>query len=122
MDLTANEVKLFAVYTNSDLTEGRGSEYVLYFCRTRSTAVRLSKKNYIMGTDCPIREITGYEIDHKIYLNGVRIQEPNDEDLKNETAARAKQKAIEAKEAALAKAKLLGLSDEDIKALSTDVC
>lgn len=53
----------FVVYSNTDLIEGRGSEYPRDICLSEITANRLSKSSYIQRTDCPIytRKIFRYE-------------------------------------------------------------
>ena len=109
--MTATET-LWGVYTNTDLTEGRGREYVKAFCKLRATAVRMSKRGYVQGSDNPIYPI------HVLVLDGERVlptslllvQEPTPEDV-------AAEKVFEAMEAALAKAKALGLTDEEIAAI-----
>ena len=104
------EVKVYAVYTNTDRTEGRGHEYVLYFCQSLTTAIRLGQGRYVQGSNCPVKEVTGYRIDNKLYVTGNHIELPTEEDI-------AEDKAREAKEAALAKARSLGLSEEEIAAI-----
>lgn len=98
---------LYSVWCNTDRTEGRGYEYVKYFCELKSTAIRLSKKGYVQGSDCPVKEISGYIIDGKLYLPHVMVEYPTKEDLEQE-------KIIAAREAAFEKAKSLGLTEEDI--------
>lgn len=51
----------YSVYTNSDLTEGRGYHIPLALCESESTAVRLGKKKYVQGSDCPVNELTANE-------------------------------------------------------------
>lgn len=111
------EVTVYAVYTNTDCTEGRGQEYVLYFCQSLSTAIRLGKNRYVQGSDCPVHEVTGYRIDNKLYVTGNRIEPPNSADIAEDKAREAKDKAKVAKDAAISKARTLGLSEEDIAAL-----
>lgn len=72
--MKAKEKTLYAVYTNSDLTEGRGREYVIHFTTHSSTANRLGKGKYVMGSNCPVRKVTAYEIDGKTYVTGVAIE------------------------------------------------
>lgn len=48
------EVEVYAVSTNSDLTEGRGREYdILYFTKEED-AKKAAKGGYVMGSDCPV--------------------------------------------------------------------
>jgi hypothetical protein len=115
---TPKQKTVYAVWTNTDLTEGRGREYVQYLCEKRATALRKAKRNYVMGTDSRVTE-------EKLFNSGsgwygpVRVIEPSQEDLRAEEQLVAEQKAKDAKQAAIAKAKQLGLSDEDIKALNS---
>lgn len=110
------EQTVYAVWTNTDLTEGRGREYVQYLCEKKSTALRRAKKNYVMGTDSRVTEEKIFQSGYQWY-GPVRIIEPSREDLQAEEQLIAAEKAKTAKEAAIAKAKSLGLSDADIKAL-----
>lgn len=51
------ECEAWAIYTNSDLVEGRGVEYIKHYCLLKETAKRLAKGNYVQGTDCPIQKV-----------------------------------------------------------------
>ena len=103
---------LWAVKTNTDLTEGRGREYVKAFCKLRATAIRLSKRGYVQGSDCPVEPVEVMLLDGKRVLPAsvVLVQEPNFDD-------EATEKRIIAGEDALAKAKGLGLTDDEVLAL-----
>jgi len=107
---------LWAVYTNSDLTEGRGRQYVKHFCRTEATAKRLAKREYVQGTDCPVEPVKVLFLDgkHVLPANMIHVVEPTDEDLRA-------QERISAHRIALEKAKTLGLSDDDIKAIRGNI-
>lgn len=106
------EIVLWAVSTNSDLTEGRGRQYIAHFCRTEATARRLAKRNYVQGTDCPVEPIKVLELDgrHVLPMSLLKIEDPSKEDL-------IAGEKIDAHRAAVARAKELGLSDDEIKAL-----
>lgn len=54
---------IYGVFTNSDLTEGRGTEYPLHHCRLRATAVRLAKGQGVMGSDAKVKPIRVVNID-----------------------------------------------------------
>lgn len=103
---------LWAVYTNSDLTEGRGQEYVAHFCETEATAQRLAKRGYVQGTDCPIQPVEVLELDgrHVLPTSLLNIVRPTDEDKAAEIRLAAKKQAFE-------KARSAGLTDEEIKLL-----
>jgi len=109
--------KVFAVWTNTDLTEGRGTEYIECYTELRSTAIRLARGNYVMGTDSRVTEVTMFFKDGRWYAPGVLIIEPSQEDLREERKIEAEIAAAEAKARALVRAKELGLSDDEIAAL-----
>lgn len=103
---------LWAVWTNSDLTEGRGRQYVKHFCKAQATALRLAKRGYVQGTDCPIKQVEVLELDGKHVLPAslINIEHPTVEDEAMEVHLTAKQQALD-------KAKAAGLTDEEIKLL-----
>ena len=112
----------YVVWTNTDLTEGRGSEYPLAICETLSTAMRLAKGKYVMGSDCRVNEVTLYrtklsERGFYHWFGPVRIIEPSKEDLEKENFLREQKEKEEARKAILEKARALGLTDEEIKVL-----
>ena len=112
----------YVVWTNTDLTEGRGSEYPLAICETLSTAMRLAKGKYVMGSDCRVNEVTLYrtklsERGFYHWFGPVRIIEPSKEDLEKETFLKEQKEKEEARKAILEKARALGLTDEEIKVL-----
>lgn len=113
---TPKQRTVYAVWTNTDLTEGRGREYVQYLCEKKSTALRKAKKNYVMGTDSRVTEEKLFQSGYAWY-GPVNVIDPTQEDLRVEEQLAAEAKAKSAKEAAIEKAKSLGLSDADIKAL-----
>lgn len=115
----------YVVWTNTDLTEGRGSEYPLAICETLSTAKRLAKGKYVMGSDCRVNEVTLYQT--KLSERGfyhwfgpVRIIEPSVEDLEKEDFLREQKEKKEKRDIVLEKARVLGLSDEEIKVLQNE--
>lgn len=103
---------LWAVYTNDDLTEGRGRQYIKHFCKTRATAVRLAKGGYVMGTDCPVEPVEALFINgmHVLPTSFIPIVYPSRDD---EIA----QQRMDERRQVLEKAKALGLTDDDIAAL-----
>ena len=109
--------KYYAVWTNSDLTEGRGQQYVMAYTELEATAIRIGKGKSVQGTDCDITIETFRYIDGKWYAPGPRIIEASKEDRAVEERLEIQRKKKKEKEAAIAKAKSLGLSDEEIKAL-----
>lgn len=111
------ETKLvWRVVGNEDCTEGRGPIYTMHLCEKKSTAIRLGKKKYVQGGDCPI------EKEELVLFNGrwcgpVKIIVPTDYDLAHEEILRAAEDRRKSKEAAIEKAKSLGLSSDEVAAL-----
>lgn len=103
---------LWAVYTNTDLTEGRGNQYVKHFCKTKATALRLAKGGYVQGCDCPVKpvEVLNFEGNAVLPASLIQIVNPTREDEAEDARLAAKQIALE-------KAKAAGLTDDDIKLL-----
>ena len=116
---------VYVVWTNTDLTEGRGTSFPLHVCEKLSTATRLAKGKSVMGTDCPISESNALRIkftdvqNHFLYdwFTLGRVIPPNKEDAAEEEKLEKQRRIQAAKEAAIEKAKAAGLSDEDIEAL-----
>ena len=114
--MTNETQKAYAVWSNTDLTEGRGYQYAKYICYIEATAIRLSKGAYVMGSDASVTEIE--LIMHNNHWCGpVYIHGPNTTDTEMEKKLELKRKADEAKAAAILKAQVLGLTAEDIAAL-----
>lgn len=103
---------VWVAYTNTDCTEGRGHDVPIAVCATESTAARLAHRRYVQGSNGPVRTAELVKIDGKWYAPSaaINIVEPSSEDL-------IAQAAIDAKRAALAKAKAAGLTDADLAAL-----
>lgn len=100
---------LWAVCTNTDLTEGRGREYVEHFCKLRSTAVRLAKKSYVQGSDGPVVPVEVLVLDGQRVLPAalIKVEQPTKED-------EAAEKRWLTTNEAITRAKAAGLFDDDI--------
>jgi len=100
----------YIVYTNTDLTEGRGQQIVLGICELPTTAARIGARKYVQGSDCPVSPTTLYKHDGRWY-GPVTVHAPTcaDQDAYNVQVK---------KDAVLAKAKSLGLSEQEIELLS----
>lgn len=107
-----NRVLVYAVYDNTDHSEGRGREFVRAYTKLESTALRLAKRSYVQGSDAPINRVTLYQFGDKYFplSSIVRVVEPNAEDVILEERAKTFLGVIE-------KAVSLGLSPEDIEIL-----
>tara|TARA_R110000851_G_scaffold325868_1_gene494059 strand:+ start:338 stop:673 length:336 start_codon:yes stop_codon:yes gene_type:complete len=97
------------VIGNTDNTEGRGRNVVLHTCQIRATAIRLSRKKGVMGSDAHIEKGIAFT-DNNVTYGKVCIENPSREDV-------VYQQKIDDHEALIAKAKQLGLSEEEIKSL-----
>lgn len=103
---------VYVAYTNTDCTEGRGRDVPIAVCAAEATAIRLARKQYVQGTDGPVRTMELVKIDGKWYAPSaaINVEEPTREDV-------ATQAAIDAKRVAVEKAKAAGLTDADLLAL-----
>lgn len=103
---------VWVAYTNTDCTEGRGHDVPIAVCAAEATALRLARRQYVQGSDGPVRTMDLVKIDGKWYapISAINVIAPTRED----TAAQA---AIDAKCEAIAKAKAAGLTDADLLAL-----
>ncbi len=95
--------------TNDDLTEGRGNQRVLHVCETEETARRLGKRNYVMGSDCPVEKSVAVKIGYRWLVPG-EIQPENEADKKLRIAKEERQKVID-------KMRDSGFSEEEIAKL-----
>lgn len=113
------ERKVWIVWTNTDLTEGRGTQFAIHYCEAEITARRLAKKNYIQGTDCPITE-------GKLFFDGTNWYGPGPM-VTTMSPADQREQAIfdegiaheQRRKAAILRARELGLSAEDIALISS---
>ena len=104
------ETTMYIVYTNSDLTEGRGWEHPLYYTESMSTAMRLGRKKYVQGSDCPIYEKKVYKSGNTYYAP-VKLEPATVEDRKQDELRKLRFAALE-------KAAAAGLTEEEIRLLS----
>lgn len=101
--------KAWAVIGNSDLTEGRGASYIKSIHWLKASAIRAGKKGYVMGTDCPVEEVILYERGPQWY-GPVCVQGPTKDDERT-------QAELDKVDAALEKARKLGMTDEELATL-----
>ena len=103
---------VFVVWTNTDCTEGRGYQYPIHVCQKRSTALRLSKRKGVQGTDAEVTTGLAVKVNGS-WLANVRIERPTAEDDKL-------QAIIDAKDAVIAKMVAAGISDDEMKILGVN--
>ena len=89
------EVKeVWIVQTTKDMTEGRTPSTNWKVCETESTARRIGKGRFVMGSDCPIEKSFAVKIGHSWFYPG-EIVHANDDDLRLEERKAAKMSLIE---------------------------
>lgn len=98
---------VFVVWTNTDCTEGRGYQYPIHVCQKRSTAIRLSKRKGVQGSDAQVTTGLAVKVNGS-WLADVRIERPTAEDDKA-------QAIIDAKDAVIAKLVAAGISYEELQ-------
>ena len=108
---------MFAVFTNVDLNEGRDQEYAFAFCELEATAKRLAKGRYVQGTDCRYRKVDVLRVGDCYYFPHAYIAPATPEDRDIEQKLIEEKRKLDAKTAAIAKAKALGLTEKEIAAL-----
>jgi hypothetical protein len=103
---------VWVAYTNTDCTEGRGHDVPIAVCAAEATALRLARKQYVHGSDGPVRTMELVKIEGRWYApsSALTVIEPTREDI-------AAQVAIDARRDAVAKAKAAGLTDADLMAI-----
>lgn len=75
----------------------------------KASAIRAGKKGYVMGSDCPIEEVTLYARESQWY-GPVSVQGPTKDDER-------KQAEMDKVDAVLDKARKLGVTDEELATL-----
>lgn len=110
----------YVVWRNTDLTEGRGSRYPFAVCRLEATAERLAHKNDVQGTNCKITEEPVYGVAGGLrgtILGPITINHGTKEDALKEEEKQKQRKQKEKRDAVIAKAERLGLTQDDIEIL-----
>lgn len=101
---------IYEVYTNTDLTKGRGNKKHVAYCENIFTAYRLSKGIGVQGCDGYIDEVVAYKIDGNRWYAPVTILWP-EEDV-------ARKNLDDNIKIAVDKARKAGLTQEEIQLLS----
>lgn len=108
----------FAVYSNSDLTEGKGRIELVYITKLEATARRLAKGRGVMGSDAIVDTIKLPTI-NGIPYQPAQVVNPTIEDETNEVALYAARALKYKKAKLLEKLKEDGYSQEDIELLKS---
>lgn len=108
-----NTRKVYVVWTNTDLTEGRGSVVPQYICALKATALRLAKGINVQGSNGEITESTvTYDSNQISYIGPVKIIQGNLEDEEKEKRLQERQ--------AIAR-KIIGITKEELRIIMTDL-
>lgn len=107
---------VWIVWTNTDLTEGRGGEYPLYVCESETTANRMSKKRGVQGSDARVERFDAVLFANR-WCAPVQIQQPTIEDREADKRVEQARIADQRLHEALQRAREAGLSEEDIAIL-----
>lgn len=113
----------YVAWSNTDCTEGRGYEYPIAVSWNEETAKRHGKGKYVMGSNCRVTKevalkVSDGSITGKRWLAPVRFETETEADRKAQAKKFLEESRKQKREEAIKKAKELGLSDEDLKALS----
>jgi hypothetical protein len=101
--------RVWIVWQNTDLTEGRGSNEPIAICETEATARRIGKGKNVQGSDCTVSAFDSPRIDGA-WVAPYKFVYATRED-------EALERRIVARREAVAKARELGLSEDEILAL-----
>lgn len=99
----------YVAWTNTDICEGRGIPVPKAICELESTAIRLGEKGSVQGADCSVEKVEIFNYRCRWY-GPIHLIKPKEQD-------KAEQKRIDAKAAAIEKARSLGMTIEEIKLL-----
>lgn len=108
MEIESKDV--WVAWTNRYLADGKVCSIPHVVCEIEATAIRMGKD--VQGANCNIKKELAVRVKNKWLIPG-RIISPSKEDKISQCKLDKKREAIE-------KAKSSGLSDEDIKTLSSN--
>ena len=101
--------KVYVVWSNTDLTEGKGYQFPLAVCELKATAIRMGKRAYVQGCDCPIEEVEVFWKD-RCWWGPVWVSPGTQADAHEEPIITAREEAIK-------KAREKGLTEDEIAAI-----
>lgn len=104
--------KIWVAWSNTDCIEGRGARYPIHYCEAKATALRLGKRKSIQGSTDVTSATVFSRNGHNGWYGPIHIIPPSDKDAIQE-------KSIEKHNKLVQKALDAGLTEDDIKALST---
>lgn len=107
---------IYVVWTNTDLTEGRGDQIPIAYALSPTTAKRLAHKSGVHGCDADVRQFEAI-LHGGRWCAPVRLELPSPEDREEDAKMARAEAARAAKAAAIEKARSLGMTEEELKAL-----
>jgi hypothetical protein len=104
--------KLYVVFTNTDLTEGRGYQIPIAWSVNKYTAQRMARGEGVMGSNADVRVVDTLLVEGKQYLalDYVLLEHPTKED-------KLKEQQEEERNTILTKMKELGVTEEMLNGL-----
>lgn len=109
-DITITDTKeVWVVYTNIDLTEGRGYQYPIHVCGSPATAARMAIRKGVQGSDAHVHKEIAVKV-RGSWLAPVSIIEPNDADRRADALNAERLRVMD-------KARAAGLTDDEIRML-----
>jgi hypothetical protein len=105
---------VWCVWSNTDILDGRGLEYIEYYCDLYSTARRLAREKYVGGTNCPITRENLLKMNDTWYSPCPNVLTGTREDIEEEKKLQSKNEM----DNAISRARELGLSENDILVLT----
>jgi hypothetical protein len=110
-------ILLYVVYTNTDLTEGRGREVPVDWSHSKATAKRLAKGSGVQGSDAEVRKVPAFYVD-KVLYGPVDVEIPTAEDVQidrkeEETRAALDRRVLILQQAGDAIKRDLGISQKE---------
>lgn len=100
---------VYVAWSNTDLTEGKGSVVPYVVCKSEATALRLGRKKNVHGADCHVTQEYALKLG-QIWLVPGYIRYPSKEDSEHDVLLEKRRKA-------LIKAREAGLSEDEINTL-----
>jgi hypothetical protein len=99
--------EIYVVWTNTDLTEGRGKQIPIAYSVSMRCALRLAKGKGVMGSDADVRSFTA-DLRNGYVCAPVQLVEPTKKDIDLDDNDARRQSAID-------KALQLGVSEDELK-------
>ncbi|WP_139231097.1 hypothetical protein [Geopseudomonas sagittaria] len=114
--MPAETQTIYVVWTNTDLTEGRGHQIPIAYALSQTTARRIASRRGVQGSDAEVQPFEAI-LHRGRWCAPVSIERPSKADEEKDRALAAAAAARAARDAAIEKARSMGMTEEDLKAL-----